>query len=59
MICYEYIGLWFDPGDLEEMNALASTGWKVVAVGWDPKFDKECSCWALLERPLPKPSNNV
>ena len=55
MICYEYIGLWFDPGDLKDMNLLASMGWKVVEVRYDStaKLHGDFTCWALLERPLP------
>lgn len=45
---YEYIRLFFDFGDLEEMNRLAGTGWRVVSVQPD-----EQTFIALLERTIP------
>ena len=29
---FEYIRLYFDPGDLEQLNGLGSAGWEVVSV---------------------------
>ena len=47
MKTYEYIRLFFDFGDLHDLNQLGSAGWRVVTVSQDP------SGWgkiALLER---------
>lgn len=47
---YEYIRLKFDFGDLEEMNRLSTSGWRVISV--TPDQDRARVNWALLERPL-------
>lgn len=36
MKTYEYIRLYFDFGDLKDLNALGSAGWRVVTVSQDP-----------------------
>lgn len=48
MKTYEYIRLYFDFGDLKDLNALGSAGWRVVTVSQDPaaRFGNI----ALLER---------
>ena len=48
MKTYEYIRLYFGFGDLEDLNALGSAGWRVVTVSQDPaaRFGNI----ALLER---------
>ena len=48
MKTYEYIRLFFDFGDLHDLNQLGSAGWRVVTVSQDPaaRFGNI----ALLER---------
>jgi hypothetical protein len=56
---YEYIRIGLDMGDLNDLNSLASVGFRVVAIvpnhfyvdGDEPQF--ETPQYALLERPLP------
>ena len=36
MKTYEYIRLHFDFGDLKDLNALGSAGWRVATVSQDP-----------------------
>ena len=48
MKTYEYIRLYFDFGDLKDLNALGSAGWRVVTVSQDPA-DRFGNI-ALLER---------
>lgn len=60
MQTYEYIRIGLDMGNLDELNRLASVGFRVVAVvpnifyvaGNDLQF--ETPQYALLERPLPE-----
>lgn len=55
MKTYEYIRLEFDVGDLEKLNGLSSTGWRVVAV-IDERITGRMNYlahFALLERELP------
>ena len=47
---YEYIRLFFDFGDLAEMNSLSDTGWRVIAVNL---MSNTGDLVALMERPLP------
>lgn len=60
---YEYIRLYFDPGDLSKLNALSGDGWKVVSVmdrtgwwvhPWGQPVDEFERLMALLERELPR-----
>lgn len=56
---FEYIRLYFDPGDLSKLNALAGDGWKVVSVmdrtgWWVRPADEFERLMALLERELPR-----
>ena len=53
---YEYIRLYFDFGDLHELNQLSSSGWRVVSVqpGAVDTDALGVSQIALLERPLPE-----
>lgn len=47
---YEYIRIKFDWGDLAEMNALSSVGWRVTST---ERMDSHPHLfWALMERPL-------
>lgn len=55
MTAYGYIRLYFDFGDLSEMNRLSSVGWRVVSVQREIHGDadlKERPMVALMERPL-------
>jgi hypothetical protein len=57
MRTFEYIRLPLDMGDLSELNALSSVGWRVVAVVYhkltgDLLKDREHENYALLEREL-------
>jgi hypothetical protein len=49
MKTYEYIRLYFDFGDLKDLNALGSAGWRVVTVSQDPERYRTGNI-ALLER---------
>jgi hypothetical protein len=49
MKTYEYIRLYFDFGDLKDLNALGSAGWRVVTVSQDPERTRFENV-ALLER---------
>jgi hypothetical protein len=48
MTTHEYIRIQLDMGDLDELNRLASVGFRVVGIVVE--FDGN---YALLERPLP------
>ncbi len=48
---YEYIRIAFDWGDLQPMNQLSMTGWRVVHVG--ESGEPYLPLMALLERELP------
>lgn len=47
---YQYIRISFDFGDLHQMNALGSAGWRAIAV----ERDNRHSYWGLMERQVPE-----
>jgi hypothetical protein len=65
MVKYEYIRIQLDMGDLDELNRLASVGFRVVSVfpnhfyvdEDEPQF--ETPQYALLERPLPESTKTL
>ena len=55
MQAYEYIRLYFDFGDLAELNRISSAGWRVISVqsGVGPMQHTNV---ALLERTIQRPN---
>lgn len=53
MPSYEYNQIFFDIGDLNNLNRLAADGWRVIHAATKPQIDNHETV-VLLERILPE-----